>query len=426
MSSLSVHGVSATKPRELRGHSPAPYATRDPISALIVVPTLDVGAADAGAVALARILSTAGHRVIVVSRPGRLAADVSAAGAEFVPLDMGGNNPIAIVRNAFALRRLARERHCDVIHAHGRAAAWSALLAARLNGIPFITTWYKGFREQNVFKRLYNGVMARGDRVVAVSEQLAQLVNDRYGTPWERITVLPTSIDFERFDPAHVARERVETLRRSWGIKPDTKVIVVVGRIVRRKGHHVVVRAAQRLKDMGFKDFLCVFVGEDRGHTHYTGELWDLVLATQTMDVVRMAAPLHDMPAAYSAAAVVVSAAVQPEGLQRAILEAQAMARPVIVSDLGAGPDVVLTAPAVPDGRVTGLRFAAGDDAALAEALVRLFSMPEPTRRAIGARGHGWVCTHFDPATVAEQTLRLYAEMTGRAAAAPAHRPERH
>ena len=49
------------------------------------------------------------------------------------------------------------------------------------------------------------------------------------------------------------------------------------------------------------------------------------------------------MPAAYAAASVVVSAAVQPEGLQRAILEAQAMGRPVIVSDLGAGADVVLT-----------------------------------------------------------------------------------
>ena len=229
--------------------------------------------------------------------------------------------------------------------------------------------------------------MARGDRVIAASEQLAQLINDRYGTPWERIAVLPSSIDFERFDPAQVTRERVETLRRSWGIKPDTKVILVVGRILRRKGHHVMVRAAQRLKDMGFKDFLCVFVGEDRGHTHYTGELWDLVLTTRTMDVIRMAAPVADMPAAYAAAAVVVSAAVQPEGLQRSIIEAQAMGRPVIVSDLGAGPDVVLTAPAVPDGRVTGLRYAAGDDAALAEALVRLFSMPEPNRRAIGARG---------------------------------------
>ena len=91
------------------------------------------------------------------------------------------------------------------------------------------------------------------------------------------------------------------------------------------------------------------------------------------MDVIRMAAPVSDMPAAYAAAAVVVSAAVQPEGLQRAILEAQAMARPVIVSDLAAGPDVVLTPPAVPESRITGLRFPAGDDAALAAALCGCF-----------------------------------------------------
>jgi glycosyltransferase involved in cell wall biosynthesis len=386
---------------------------RDPIGVLIVVPTLDVGAADAGAVAMARILTAAGHRAVVVSRAGRLAADVTAAGAEFVPLNPSGNNPILMLRNAAALIRIARERRCDIIHAHGRAAAWSALIAARFVGVPFVTTWYKGFREQNVFKRLYNGVMARGDKVIAVSEQLAQLVNDRYGTPWERIAVVPASIDFERFDPEHVARERVEALRRGWGIKRDTKVILIVGRILRRKGHHVMVRAARRLKDMGFTDFICVFVGEDRGHTHYTGELWDLVLETGTMDVIRMAAPVTDMPAAYAAAAVVVSAAVQPEGLQRAILEAQAMARPVVVSDLGAGADVVLSSPSVPEGRITGLRFSTGDDAALAATLLRLFAMPEPTRRAIGARGHDWVCSHFDPASVAEQALRLYREVAG-------------
>jgi len=180
----------------------------------------------------------------------------------------------------------------------------------------------------------------------------------------------------------------------------------------------VVVKAAKRLKEMGFKDFLCVFVGEDRGRTHYTGELWDLVLATGTMDVIRMAAPVSDMPAAYAAATVVVSAAVQPESLQRAILEAQAMARPVIVSDLGAGPDVVLTPPAVPENRITGLRFHAGDDAALAATLLRLFSLPEPARRVMGARGRDWVLGHFNAPTVAEQTLRLYDEITGREKAA--------
>ncbi len=389
----------------------------DPIAVLIVVPTLDGVAEDTGALELVRILCQAGHRAIVVSRAGRLVADVTTAGAEFIALDVGINNPIAILRNALVLNRLAREKDCDAIHAFGRAGAWSAFIAARLCGIPFVTSWYKGFQEQNIFKHLYNGVMARGARVIAVSDQIAQLINDRYGTPWEKIAVVPCSIDVDRFDPAKVTHARIDAVRSMWGVKPETKVILITGRILRRKGHHIVVKAVRRLKDMGLKDFLCVFVGEDRGRTHYTGELWDLVLATGTMDVIRMAAPVSDMPAAYAAASVVVSGAVQPEGVQRAILEAQAMARPVIVSDLAAGPDVVLTAPAVPEGRVTGLRFNSGDDAALAAALLRLFFLAEPIRNAMGRRGRDWVLGHFDGAGVAAQTLQLYGEIAGRACA---------
>jgi glycosyltransferase involved in cell wall biosynthesis len=393
----------------------AAQAALDPITVLIVVPTLDGGAADNGALELVRILGNAGHRAIVISRAGRLVADVAAAGGEFVALDVGINNPIAMLRNALVLNRLAREKNCDVIHAFGRAGAWSAFIAARLSGIPFVTSWYKGFQEQNIFKHLYNSVMARGARVIAVSDQIAQLINDRYGTPWEKIAVVPCSIDVDRFDPAKVTHARIDAVRTLWGVRPETKVILITGRILRRKGHHVVVKAVRRLKDMGLKDFLCVFVGEDRGRTHYTGELWDLVLATGTMDVIRMAAPVSDMPAAYAAASVVVSGAVQPEGVQRAILEAQAMARPVIVSDLAAGPDVVLTAPGVPESRVTGFRFNSGDDAALASALLRLFFLAEPVRNAMGRRGRDWVLGHFDGAGIAEQTLRLYGEIAGRA-----------
>ena len=406
--------AAAVKSRSDHSKAPATGGAREPITVLIVVPALDGGAADAGAIELTRILRQAGHRAIVVSRAGRLVADVTAAGGEFVALDVAGNNPLRMLRNAAVLTRLARECQCDVIHALGRAGAWSALIAARARGVPFVTSWYKGFREQNIFKHLYNGIMARGDRVIAVSEQLAQLINDRYGTPWQRIAVVPCSIDFEQFNPASVAPERVEAVRRAWGVKRDTKVILISGRILRRKGHHVVVKAVRRLKDMGLKNFLCVFVGEDRGRTHYTGELWDLVLTTGTMDVIRMAAPVADMPAAYAAASVVVSGAVQPEGVQRAILEAQAMARPVIVSDLAAGPDVVLTSPAVPESRATGLRFHSGDDAALAAALLRLFSLSEPLRSGIGQRGRDWVLDHFNAAGVAEQTLRLYGEIAGR------------
>src|ERR1041384_6425882 len=248
-----------------------------PLTVLVLAPTLHAGAADAGAVDLVRVLRGAGHRVLVASNGGRLEDDVTGAGAEFIRLDVADFNPIFIARAAFALTRIVHARRCDVIHAHGRPAAWAGYLVSRVTGVPLITTWYKGYREQNVFKRLYYSAMVRGERVIAVSDQIADLIGERYSLEPERVTVIPASIDMARFDPGAISAERLDLIRRAWGIVPETKVILVVGRMLRRKGHHVAVKAVQRLKERGLKDFVCVFVGEDQGRTRYTGELWDLV-----------------------------------------------------------------------------------------------------------------------------------------------------
>lgn len=382
-----------------------------PLSILVVVPTLQSGAAEMGALELVRNLTLVGHKVIVMSSGGRLERSIAAAGAELIRANVASKNPVIIARNATMIARLVRQRRCDAIHVHGRAPAWSAYAAAKLTRVPLVTSWYKGFREQNALKRTYNRVMARGDRIVAVSDQLAELISERYDVPWEKIAVIPASVDLQRFDPASVSQQRIETIRRSFGVRPDDRVILIAGRILRRKGHHIVVRAAHRLKEMGCKDFVCVLVGEDHERSRYAGELWDQVLATDTADVVRLIGPVDDMPAAYMASMAVVSAATQEEGLQHTILEAQAMERPVIVSDLGAGPEIVLSPPSVPEDRMTGLRFAAGDDQALAATLIRLFSMPESWRRGIGQRGREWVAGHFNGPAVTEMTLKLYSDI---------------
>ena len=381
------------------------------LKVLITVPTLEAGAADIGAIDLVRMLAGAGHHPIVVSNGGRFELAVESAGGELIRLDTASNNPLVIARNGLELARLVRSRDCDVLHAHGRASAWSALIAARMTGVPFLTSWYKGFRDQNMLKHFYNGVMTRSDRVIAVSDQIAELIIDRHHTPLNRIVVIPSAIDVDRFDPAALTPNRIDAMRHSWGARKDTKIILVVGRMLRRKGHHIAIQAVRRLKEIGLKNFLCVFAGEDHGRTRYAGEFWDLVLATDTADVIRLTGWLADMPAAFAAATVVVSAAIQPEGIQRTILEALCMAKPVIVSDLAAGPEVVLAPPAVAEDRMTGLRFASGDDAGLAAALIRLFAMPEATRRAIGMRGHDWVLAQFDSSAIAAQTLALYSEI---------------
>ncbi len=115
--------------------------------AMIVTPTLDVGATDTGAVELTRILGAAGHSVTVVSRAGRFVADITNAGGRFVPLKVDSLNPVLMLRNAATLRRLTGETKWDCIHALGRAGAWSAYVAARTSSVPFVTSWYKGFRD---------------------------------------------------------------------------------------------------------------------------------------------------------------------------------------------------------------------------------------------------------------------------------------
>jgi glycosyltransferase involved in cell wall biosynthesis len=382
------------------------------VAVLVAVPTVEAGAADESAAELARILGAHGHRAVVVSNGGRLEHDLAASGAETLRLDLTSRSPITMLYNAFALRRIIAERGCTVVHALARAPAWSALLAARMAGVPFVTTWYNGFREQNTFKRFYNGVMARGELVIAVNGRIAEAIAARYSDASTRIVVVPSPIDINVFDPALVTPQRIAAVRSRWDIGADTRAIVVTGRILRRMGHHVVVRAAARLKDMGLRDFTFVFVGEDPGHSSYAGELWDLVLSTGTSDVIRLAGPPDDLPASYGAATAVVSAVIQLEGSQRSLLEAMAMARPVIASDLAAGPETVLAPPAVTEDRMTGFTFRSGDDGDLAAALIRLLSAPESTRLAIGRRGRDLAATRFSADDAAMQMLSLYVELT--------------
>ena len=78
-----------------------------PLTVLVVVPTLQAGAAEMGAVDLVRILTAAGHRAIVMSRGGRLESRVTEAGGEFVYADVASKNPAVMARNAAVISRIA-------------------------------------------------------------------------------------------------------------------------------------------------------------------------------------------------------------------------------------------------------------------------------------------------------------------------------
>ena len=110
-----------------------------------------------------------------------------------------------------------RAHRVDLVHARSRAPAWSAYYAARRTGAKFVTTFHGAYKARGELKRWYNGIMARGERVIAISEFIANHVVDHYGCDPARVRMIPRGVDLLRFDPQNVSAERVIQLAREKG-----------------------------------------------------------------------------------------------------------------------------------------------------------------------------------------------------------------
>ncbi|MBT4687657.1 MAG: glycosyltransferase, partial [Rhodospirillaceae bacterium] len=149
---------------------------------LQVLPALEMGGVERGTVQTAAALTAAGWRPMVASAGGLMTHDLGRTGAQHINLPLASKRPLRMLRNAEALANLINLHGVDLVHARSRAPAWSALSAARRTGKPFVTTFHNAYGH-NRLKHYYNAVMAKGDRVIAISDFVAQHVRETYGVP---------------------------------------------------------------------------------------------------------------------------------------------------------------------------------------------------------------------------------------------------
>jgi glycosyltransferase involved in cell wall biosynthesis len=373
---------------------------RDRPTVLQVLPALDTGGVEQGTVEIADALGAAGWGALVASAGGRLVPRVEASGARHALLPLKAKDPVTLLRNAGRLADLARAEGVSLVHARSRAPAWSALLAARRLGLPFVTTYHGVYGEGLPGKRLYNSVMARGDPVIAASRYVAGLIAERHGVDPTRIRLIRRGVDPRRFDPDAVRDGAAAALASAWRLPPGAPVVMLPARLTRWKGGLVLIEALARLAR---QDAVAVLVGADQGRSGYAAALLHLARALGMADRVRLAGHCADMPAALMLADVVVSASTRPEAFGRAVIEAQAMARPVVATDHGGAAETVS------DGE-TGLLVPPGDAGALAAALDRVLTMPPEQRRALGARARAAVQANCTVAAMQQATLDVYRE----------------
>ena len=383
------------------------------VTILQVVPRLDAGGSELATIEIAQALSRAGASALVATEGGRMADEVGKAGGEIVTLPVASKSPFTILANIRRLTKLIKDRKVDLVHARSRAPAWSALLAARRTGKPFVTTYHGAYGEVGPFKAAYNSVMAKGDRVIANSRYTASVIEARAPRAKDRIRVIYRGVDRYVFDPAAVDAQSVEKLRAAWGVPQGTKIVLHAARLTSIKGQRDLIAAAALANAEGaLRNAVVILAGDTPGRDAYREELLGLIARHGLGDKVRLVGHCREMPAAYLASQVAVTTSTVPETFGRTSAEAQAMGCPVIVPDLGALPETIV-AQGQGQAGFTGWLFPPRDIASLASRIGRALGLKAAERAAIGVRAREHVAANFTLAQMQEATLAVYDELLG-------------
>jgi len=369
---------------------------------LQVVPAMGgSGGVERGTVEIAQAIVEAGGRAIVASAGGPKVHELTRARAEHVIMPLSSKNPFTMYANIDRLVKLIKEQGIDIVHARSRAPAWSAYFAAKRAGVPMVTTFHGTYSTGNYFKRRYNRVMTRGERVIAISGFIAGHARRNYGVPLGNIRIIHRGVDLSRFDPRKVTAQRVANLATDWRLPDGMPVVMLPGRLTRWKGQRTFIEAIAML---GRQDIRCLLVGSDQGRDEYRRELENLVEAKGLGGIVRIVDHCDDMPAAYMLTDVVVSASTDPEAFGRVVVEAQALGRPVIATDHGGARETVI------EGK-TGRLVPPRDPVALAAAVEQVISMSEDARRELAETTIANVRENFSKNAMCSKTLDVYEEV---------------
>lgn len=367
---------------------------------LQVLPSLKSGGVERGTVEIARAIVKSGGKAIVASAGGPMVSQLVACGATHVTLPLDKKTPLAIWRNAARLTRAIRQHQVDIVHARSRAPAWSALKAAKKTGCHFVTTFHGTYGLKGIGKRWYNSIMTRGERVIAISNFIAEHIRANYQVDPEKIRVIHRGIDLKVFNPFGHSPQRMIELAKAWRLPDELPLILFPGRFVRWKGQDVFIKALAKLPH---RHFFAVLLGDDKGHENYRHELEALISKSGLEGHVRLAKHTHYISEAYMLARVVVATSLEPEAFGRVVLEAQAMGRPVIATSHGGPQETVVPG-------ATGWLVPPGDVAALSEQIARALSMDDGMMQEM-AEAAAHHAREFSLDAMCDKTLKVYAEV---------------
>jgi glycosyltransferase involved in cell wall biosynthesis len=378
------------------------------LKVLQVIPKLGYGGAETGCYDVAHYLPENNCESFIVTSGGELLKFIDKQKVKVIRLPVQSKNPLLIIINFIALVGIILFNNISIVHARSRAPAWSCLLATKITGRKFVTTFHGTYNFKNILKKFYNSVMVRSHLIIAGSNFIFSHVKENYSknlSASKKLMVIFRGINVDYFDSSTKIESDEKKLLKKWGIEKDKKILLLPGRLTTWKGQEVFIEAVNLVNlQLGYEAFYAVILGSDQGRELYKKKLIRLSEQYRMTSQIRFIDHCKDMALAYKVSDIVVSASIEPEAFGRVSVEAQSMKKPIIASNIGGSNETIVD-------EKTGFLFDSGSARSLSQKILKVLTMDETSLKSIGIEGRKNIIQKFNVEKMCFSTYSEYKRL---------------
>ena len=378
------------------------------INVLQVIPKLGYGGAETGCYDIAHYLPEKDCGSFIATSSGELLKFINKEKVKIFRLPVHSKNPILIIFNAIILSLYLILFKINIVHARSRAPAWSCYLACLLTNRIFVTTFHGTYNFKSKFKKFYNSIMLRAKLTIAGSNFIFSHISENYHeylSKKKKLRVIFRGINLDYYNQKNISILKQEKLKQEWKVQSNEFIILMPGRLTYWKGQEKFIESLNILiEDYNFTNFQAIMLGSDQGRNVYKKKLINLVERYNLNKKIKFINHCKEMPLAYSLADVVVSASIEPEAFGRVAVEAQAMGKPIIASNIGGSKETILN-------KKSGYLYKFDDPRELAKSLNTVIQLTKDELRLMGNEGRKNITKKFDVETMCETNLNEYKKL---------------
>ena len=374
------------------------------LKVLQVIPKLGYGGAETGCYDIAHYLAENNCKSFIVTSGGDLLKFVDKKKVTVIKLPVNSKNPLLILINSIILIGIILFNNISIVHARSRAPAWSCLLATKITGRKFVTTFHGTYNFKSKLKKFYNSVMVRSNLIIAGSNFIFSHIKEnylKYLNDKKKLMVIFRGINVDYFDSTTKIEVDEKKLLKKWDIEKDKKIILLPGRLTYWKGQEIFIEAINLVNiELGYEAFYVVILGSDQGRDLYKKKIIRLSEQYRMTNQIRFIDHCKDMALAYKVSDIVVSASIEPEAFGRVAVEAQSMEKLIIASNIGGSKETIID-------EKTGYLFENGNAKSLSQKILKAITLDETSLKTIGIEGRKNIIQKFN---VEKMCFSTYSE----------------